>query len=119
MAKREGVFTKLVRQHADPANFTLHVIGVTLGFWGIWVRNWVAVFVGFFIWPLIGTIYAWFGRARIESWMLNHYVNVTNMILHLVGFALIIYAFYLHDFTLAFWGLALSMVGHVYVWWQK
>ena len=116
--KKEGLFSKLIRQHADPANFVLHVVGITIGLLGLWQRNWVKVFIGFILWPLVGSIYAWFGKARIEYWMMEHYISAMNIILHILGFAVLLYGFYVHDLSFAFIGLGLSMFGHFVVWWQ-
>ena len=117
--KKEGMISKSIRHHAHPVPFVLHIIGITLGFWGLWVKNWIAVFVGFFFWPIIGHIYEWFGQERVELWVTEHFVNVTNMILHIAAFALLVYAIYTHQVSLGFLAFGISILGHLYVWWFK
>ncbi len=49
---------RIMLEHANPVNFTAHIIASVPLIYGLWMHNWTWLIVGIMI-PLIGHLYVW------------------------------------------------------------
>lgn len=103
-----------IRSHSDPANFSLHVVGISLGVYGLWIHNIAFMFFGFLVLPLIGGIYAFSDKKTMNYWLLSH-KHPVNFLSHIVAYMFLFYGLWWHSWTHAALGIIFMAVSHLYV----
>lgn len=112
--KLERFVNESITAHSEPANFSLHVVGITLGVYGLWVRNLAFIITGFLILPLIGSIYAFSEKNKLNYWLLSH-KHPVNLLSHVVAYLFLFYGLWNHSWTYAALGILFMAVSHLYV----
>ncbi len=100
---------------SHPVAFTLDIVGITLGIFGLWNHDVAYILTGLIILPLIGHIYAYLGQNKIRSLMLNH-LHPVNIATHISGFFIGVYGLWQHNYSLIIISIALMIIGHIYTW---
>ena len=103
-----------IKKHSDPANFSLHVVGISLGVYGLWLHNLAFVFFGFLVLPLIGSIYAFTDKNVLEYWLLSH-KHPVNFLTHIVAYMFLFYGLWWHSWVHAALGIIFMASSHLYV----